>query len=150
MQRSNRVDHIYDLVGCTPVVRLNRVVPKGSAAVFVKLESANPGGSVKDRIALNMIHDAEARGALKPGMKILEATSGNTGIGLAFIAAAKGYPTLLVMPDTMTLERRALLKAYGAQIVLTPGAGGIRAAVEKAEEIASGDPCSFRFLSLPF
>ncbi len=142
-QRPNRVDHVYDLVGCTPVVRLNRVVPKGSATVFVKLESANPGGSVKDRIALSMIRDAEARGVLKPGMKILEATSGNTGIGLAFIAAAKGYPILLVMPDTMTLERRALLKAYGAQIVLTPGSGGMKAAVEKAQEVAAGDPGYF-------
>lgn len=142
-QRPIRVDHIYDLVGCTPVVRLNRVVPKGSATVFVKMESANPGGSVKDRIALNMILDAEARGALKPGMKILEATSGNTGIGLAFIAAAKAYPILLVMPDTMTLERRALLKAYGAQIVLTPGSGGMKAAVEKAEEIAARDSSYF-------
>ncbi|HJU83874.1 MAG TPA: cysteine synthase A [Holophagaceae bacterium] len=139
-QRPNRVDHAYELVGATPVVRLNRVVPEGSATVFVKLESANPGGSVKDRIALSMIEDAERRGVLKPGMRLLEATSGNTGIGLAFVAAAKGYALTLVMPDTMTLERRALLKAYGAHVVFTPGAGGMKAAVEKAQEIAALDP----------
>jgi cysteine synthase A len=138
--RPNRVDHAYQLIGATPVVRLNRIVPEGSATVFLKLESANPGGSVKDRIALAMIEDAEARGALKPGQRLLEATSGNTGIGLAFVAAAKGYAITLVMPDTMTLERRALLKAYGAHLVYTPGAGGMKAAVEKAQEIAAQDP----------
>ncbi len=143
MARPNRVEHAYDLIGHTPVVRLNRVVPEGSAKVYVKLESANPGGSVKDRISYNMIQDAEARGALRPGQTILEATSGNTGIGLAFVAAAKGYPITLVMPDTMTLERRALLKAYGAKLVLTPGSGGMKAAVEKAEELASTDPNYF-------
>lgn len=141
--RPNRVEHAYDLVGYTPVVRLNRVVPKGSAKVYVKLESANPGGSVKDRIALSMIQDAEARGALKAGMTLLEATSGNTGIGLAFVAAAKGYKITLVMPDTMTLERRALLKAYGAELVLTPGSGGMKAAVDKAQELAEADPTHF-------
>ncbi|MBP1771738.1 MAG: cysteine synthase [Holophagaceae bacterium] len=141
--RPNRVEHAYDLVGYTPVVRLNRVVPKGSAKVYVKLESANPGGSVKDRIALSMIQDAEARGALKAGMTLLEATSGNTGIGLAFVAAAKGYKITLVMPDTMTLERRALLKAYGAELVLTPGSGGMKAAVDKAQELAEADPTYF-------
>ncbi len=143
LARPARVDHAWQLIGFTPVVRLNRVVPKGSATVYVKLESANPGGSVKDRIALSMIEDAEATGALKPGKHLLEATSGNTGIGLAFVAAAKGYPITLVMPDTMTLERRALLKAYGAHIVLTPGAGGIKAAVDKAQEIAATDPKYF-------
>ena len=143
MSRPNRVNHVYELIGHTPVVRLNRVVPEGSATVFLKLESANPGGSVKDRIALAMILDAEQRGVLKPGMRILEATSGNTGIGLAFVAAAKGYAITLVMPDTMTMERRALLKAYGAEIVLTPGAGGIKAAVEKAQEIADSNPIYF-------
>src|SRR5208337_3850885 len=112
MPRPNRVEHAYELIGYTPVVRLNRIVPEGSATVYVKLESANPGGSVKDRIALSIIEDAEATGTLKPGMTILEATSGNTGIGLAFVAAAKGYAITLVMPDTMTLERRSLLKAY--------------------------------------
>lgn len=141
--RPNRVEHAYDLVGYTPVVRLNRVVPAGSAKIYVKLESANPGGSVKDRIALSMITDAEARGVLKPGMTLLEATSGNTGIGLAFVAAAKGYKIALVMPDTMTQERRALLKAYGAELVLTPGSGGMKAAVDKAEELADSDPSYF-------
>jgi cysteine synthase A len=139
MPRSNRVDHVYELIGCTPVVRLNHVVPEGAATVFVKLESANPGGSVKDRIALSIIEDAEAKGWLKPGQVILEATSGNTGIGLAFVAAAKGYRITLVMPDTMTLERRSLLKAYGAELILTPGSEGMRGAVEKAEALAKGD-----------
>ena len=141
--RPNRVEHAYDLVGYTPVVRLNRLVPKGSAKVYVKLESANPGGSVKDRIALSMIQDAETRGVLKPGMTLLEATSGNTGIGLAFVAAAKGYKITLVMPDTMTQERRSLLKAYGAELVLTPGSGGMKAAVDKAQELADSDPSFF-------
>ena len=135
-----RVDFAYQLIGRTPVVRLHRLVPEGSAAVFVKLESENPGGSVKDRIALSMIEDAESKGFLRPGIRLLEATSGNTGIGLAFVAAAKGYPITLVMPDTMTSERRALLKAYGASLVLTPGAGGMKAAVEKADEIAAANP----------
>jgi len=138
--RPNRVEFAYELIGRTPAVRLHRLVPEGSAAVFVKLESQNPGGSVKDRIALAMIEDAEAKGLLRPGARLLEATSGNTGIGLAFVAAAKGYPITLVMPDTMTAERRALLKAYGAHLVLTPGAGGIKAAVEKADEIAAANP----------
>lgn len=139
LNRPNRVDHAYELIGFTPVVRLNRIVPKGSATIFVKLESANPGGSVKDRIALSMIEDGESRGLLKPGMRILEATSGNTGIGLAFVASAKGYKFTLVMPDTMTLERRALVKAYGAELILTPGSGGMKGAVEKAEELARAD-----------
>ncbi len=143
MPRPNRVDHAYELIGYTPVVRLNRIVPEGAATIYVKLESANPGGSVKDRIALSIIEDAEERGVLKPGQVILEATSGNTGVGLAFVAAAKGYGMALVMPDTMTLERRALLKAYGAELILTPGAGGMKAAVDKAEELARTDPKYF-------
>jgi cysteine synthase A len=141
--RPNRVEHAYDLIGFTPVVRLNRIVPAGSARIYLKLESANPGGSVKDRIALAMIQDAEARGVLKPGMTLLEATSGNTGIGLAFVAATKGYRITLVMPDTMTQERRALLKAYGAELVLTPGSGGMKAAVDKAQELADGNASYF-------
>jgi len=143
LTRPNRVDYAYQLIGCTPVVKLNRIVPEGAATVYVKLESANPGGSVKDRIALNMIEDAEKRGVLKPGSVLLEATSGNTGVGLAFVAAAKGYAITLVMPDTMTLERRSLLKAYGAELLLTPGSGGMKAAVEKAEELAKEDPKYF-------
>ncbi len=143
MPRPNRVDHAYELIGYTPVVRLNRIVPEGAATVYVKLESLNPGGSVKDRIALSIIEDAEATGRLKPGQVILEATSGNTGIGLAFVAAAKGYGITLVMPETMTLERRSLLKAYGADLILTPGPGGMKAAVDKAEELAKTDPKYF-------
>jgi Pyridoxal-phosphate dependent enzyme len=136
-ERPNRVEFAYDLIGYTPVVRLSRIVPKGSAKVYVKLESANPGGSVKDRIALSMIQDAETKGVLKAGMTLLEATSGNTGIGLAFVAATKGYKITLVMPDTMTQERRSLLKAYGAELLLTPGSGGMKAAVDKAQELAA-------------
>jgi cysteine synthase A len=149
MPRPNRVDHAYELIGYTPVVRLNRIVPDGAATIFVKLESANPGGSVKDRIALSIIEDAEQRGTLKPGQTILEATSGNTGIGLAFVAAAKGYPMTLVMPDTMTLERRSLLKAFGAELILTPGAGGMKGAVDKAEELAQSEPGKY-FLARQF
>jgi cysteine synthase len=143
MPRPQRVEHAYELIGYTPVVRLNRIVTEGAATLYVKLESANPGGSVKDRIALSIIEDGEARGVLKPGQTILEATSGNTGVGLAFVAAAKGYPMTLVMPDTMTLERRALLKAYGADLVLTPGSGGMKGAVDKAEELARADSSFF-------
>lgn len=149
MPRSNRVDHVYELIGSTPVVRLNRVVPEGAATVWVKLESANPGGSVKDRIALNIIEDAEKSGALKVGQIILEATSGNTGVGLAFVAAAKGYRMALVMPDTMTLERRSLLKAYGAELILTPGAEGMKGAVDKAEALAQLEPEKY-FLARQF
>ncbi len=143
MPRPNRVNFAYELIGHTPVVRLNRIVPEGSATIYLKLESANPGGSVKDRIALAMVQDAEARGVLKPGMTVLEATSGNTGIGLAFVAATKGYKFTLVMPDTMTLERRSLVKAYGAELVLTPGSLGMKGAVDKAEELAVADPSYF-------
>lgn len=143
MPRSNRVNHVFELIGNTPVVRLNRVVPEGAATVFVKLESVNPGGSVKDRIALSIIEDAEKRGALRPGQVVLEATSGNTGVGLALVAAAKGYGMAIVMPDTMTLERRSLLKAYGAELILTPGSEGMKGAVDKAEAMAKTDPKYF-------
>ncbi|HPS68026.1 MAG TPA: cysteine synthase A [Holophaga sp.] len=143
MPRPNRVDHVYELIGNTPVVRLNRVVPEGAATVFVKLESANPGGSVKDRIALHLLEDAERRGALRPSQVVLEATSGNTGVGLALVAAAKGYGVAIVMPDTMTVERQALLRAYGAEVILTPGSEGMKGAVEKAEALARSDPKYF-------
>lgn len=127
---------VSELVGQTPVVKLNRIVEENSADVYLKLEYFNPGSSVKDRIALAMIEAAESEGLLKAGSTIIEPTSGNTGIGLAMIAAAKGYKAVLVMPDTMSIERRNLLRAYGAQLVLTPGADGMKGAIAKAEELA--------------
>ena len=130
---------ISQLIGQTPIVKLNRLVPTEGADVFVKLEGFNPGGSVKDRIALSMIERAEQEGKLKPGMTIVEPTSGNTGIGLAMIAAAKGYGIYLVMPDTMSIERRKLMAAYGAEFILTPGSEGMKGAVAKAGELASQD-----------
>ncbi|RHW31826.1 cysteine synthase A [Neobacillus notoginsengisoli] len=127
---------IADLVGNTPIVKLNRLVDENSAEVYLKLEYMNPGSSVKDRIALAMIEAAEESGSLKKGDTIIEPTSGNTGIGLAMVAAAKGYKTLLVMPETMSVERRNLLRAYGAELVLTPGPEGMGGAIRKAEELA--------------
>ena len=126
---------ILDLVGNTPMVRLQRLPPAGSALVWAKLEAFNPGGSVKDRIAKAMIEAAEESGVLSPGGTIVEPTSGNTGIGLAMTAAVKGYRLILTMPDTMTAERRALLAAYGAELVLTPGEQGMKGAIAKAEEL---------------
>jgi len=133
-------DNITELVGNTPLVRVNRIVPEGAAEYIVKLESFNPLSSVKDRIALSMIEDAEARGELHPGSVIVEATSGNTGIGLAFIAAAKGYKCALVMPDTMSVERRKLLEALGAKLILTPGTAGLPEALKVAREYAENTP----------
>ncbi|MCK8826154.1 cysteine synthase A [Natroniella acetigena] len=130
------VDNITELVGKTPIVKLDRVVPEDVGEVYVKLESFNPGGSIKDRIALNMIETAEKEGDLKSGGTIVEPTSGNTGIGLAFIGAAKGYNVILVMPNTMSIERRKILKAYGAELILTPGEDGMPGAIEKAKELA--------------
>ena len=129
------VDNIVQLIGDTPVVKLNRVVPEGAADVYVKLEYQNPGGSVKDRIALAMIERAEQEGKIKPGDTIVEPTSGNTGIGLAFVAAAKGYKAVFTMPETMSIERRNLLKAYGAEVVLTPGSEAMKGAIKKAKEL---------------
>ncbi|HOB91926.1 MAG: cysteine synthase A [Bacillota bacterium] len=128
-------DSVIDLIGRTPVVRLNRLVKSDSAEVLVKLESFNPGGSVKDRIALSMIEAAEREGKLKPGATIVEPTSGNTGVGLAMVAAAKGYHLILTMPETMSIERRKLLSAFGAELVLTPGSEGMPGAIRKAQEI---------------
>lgn len=127
---------ISELIGQTPIVKLNRIVEDGSADVYLKLEYMNPGSSVKDRIALAMIEAGEEAGTLKAGDTIVEPTSGNTGIGLAMVAAAKGYRALLVMPDTMSMERRNLLRAYGAELVLTPGAEGMGGAIRKAEELS--------------
>ena len=121
------VKSVTELIGQSPVVKLKRMVPEGAADVFVKLEFFNPGGSVKDRIALSMIQQAEADGRLKPGQTIIEPTSGNTGIGLAMVGAALGYPVKIVMPDTMSIERRKLMQAYGADLLLTPGAEGMKA-----------------------
>lgn len=126
---------IADLIGNTPIVRLNRLTGENDAEVYAKLEYMNPGSSVKDRIALAMIEEAEASGELKEGDTIVESTSGNTGIGIAMVAAVKGYRAILIMPDTMSLERRNLLRAYGAELILTPGSGGMNAAIKKAEEL---------------
>ncbi|QQZ09512.1 cysteine synthase A [Heyndrickxia vini] len=131
------VNSIAELVGGTPVVKLKRATNENQAEVYLKLEYMNPGSSVKDRIALAMIEAAEKDGKIMPGDTIVEPTSGNTGIGLAMIAAVKGYKAVLVMPDTMSLERRNLLRAYGAELVLTPGAEGMNGAVKKAEDLAS-------------
>lgn len=135
-----KATHIHELIGRTPIVSLNRMVDPGSARVYVKLEFFNPGGSVKDRIALSMIEDAEARGALRPGMTIVEATSGNTGIGLAFVAASKRYEVIQFMPDSMSQERRDLLSAFGAKLSLTPASEGMKGAVSGAEDFAKKDP----------
>jgi len=132
-----RALNILELVGDTPIVRLNRLPADGSAAIWAKVESFNPMSSVKDRIGLAMVEAAERDGGLKPGATIVEPTSGNTGIGLAMAAAVRGYKLILTMPDTMSEERRALLAALGAELVLTPGKDGMRGAIEKAEELVA-------------
>ena len=130
-------ENITELIGKTPIVKLNHLVPEGAADIYVKLEAFNPGSSVKDRIALSMIEKAERDGLLQPGSTIVEATSGNTGIGLSWVGAAKGYKVVIVMPETMSVERRKIIQAYGAELVLTPGSEGMKGAIAKAEEIAA-------------
>ena len=140
---SKIANSVVDLIGNTPLVRLRKVTEGAGAEVLAKLEFQNPGGSVKDRIALSMIEAAEAAGKIGPDTIILEPTSGNTGIGLAMVAAAKGYKCTLIMPDTMSVERRKLLKAYGAELILTPGAEGMRGAIRVANEMVAADPRYF-------
>jgi cysteine synthase len=137
-----KAQSILETIGRTPVVRLNRLFP-GDKEVWVKLERANPGGSIKDRIALAMIEDAEKKGLLKKGSVIIEPTSGNTGIGLAIVAAVKGYRLILVMPESMSIERRRLITAYGAELDLTPREKGMKGAIERAKELAAATPGSW-------
>lgn len=134
---------VLELIGNTPIVRLNRLPGKDSAVIYAKLEQFNPGGSVKDRICLSMIQDAQKEGRLKSGSTIIEPTSGNTGIGLAMIGAVLGYRVILTMPETMSLERIYILKSYGAEVVLTPGIDGMTGAIKKAEALYKATPNSF-------
>jgi len=136
-------DNVLETIGKTPLVRLNKITEGINATIVAKQESRNPGGSIKDRICLSMIEEAEKQGIVKPGATFVEPTSGNTGIGLAMVAAVKNYKLILTMPETMSLERRNLLKAYGAQLVLTPGLEGMGGAIKKAEEIVAATPNSF-------
>jgi cysteine synthase A len=137
---SNIYNDNADSIGKTPLVRINHITQGAKATVLAKVEGRNPAYSVKCRIGANMIWDAEKRGALKPGMEIVEPTSGNTGIALAYVAAAKGYKLTLTMPETMSIERRRVLAAFGAQLVLTPGPEGMKGAIKRAEEIAASEP----------
>ena len=138
-----RANNILELIGSTPLVKLNRIVEENMADIYAKLEFFNPGGSIKDRICLSMIEDAERKGLLKPGATIIEPTSGNTGIGLAMVAAVKGYKLILTMPESMSMERVFILESYGAEVLLTPGEEGMIGAVNKAEELARQTPGSF-------
>jgi len=134
---------ISETIGSTPLIRLNKIAKDIDAKILGKLESFNPGGSVKDRIGFSMIKDAEEKGILKPGMTIIEPTSGNTGIALAFIAAAKGYKLIITMPDTMSVERQKLLGLFGVEVILTPGEKGMKGAIEKAEGLMKDIPGAF-------
>ncbi len=140
LKYAESVEGVLELIGDTPIVKLKKVNPGEGVEILLKLEYFNPGGSIKDRVALRMVEEAEKEGFLKPGSVILEPTSGNTGIGLALIAAARGYRLILVMPETMSLERRSLLKALGAELILTPGDKGMKGALEKTEEILKERP----------
>ena len=141
--RSNSIETILQLIGETPLVRLNRVIHDGAAAVYGKLESLNPGGSVKDRIALSMVENAEKEGRLNPGDTMVEPTSGNTGVGLAVVSAVKGYKLILTMPDDMSIERRRLFERFGVELHLTPAIEGMTGAVYAAEQIAENNPHFF-------
>jgi len=134
---SRIVNDITELIGDTPIIRLGRTAPSGVAEIYLKLEHLNIGGSVKDRIALNMIEKAEAEGLIKPGDTLIETTSGNTGVGLALVAAVKGYRLIITMSDAVSVERRKLMEAYGAEVILTPAAGGIQAGLDKMKELAA-------------
>ena len=136
-------NNVLETIGKTPLIQLNQITQGLKCAVVAKTESRNPGGSVKDRICLSMIEEAEKQGIINPGATLIEPTSGNTGIGLAMVAAVKGYKLILTMPETMSIERRNLLKAYGAQLVLTPGPEGMGGAIKKAEELTANTPNSF-------
>ncbi len=133
-------DNSLELIGGTPLVKLNKVVPSNGSNIFVKLESTNPGGSVKDRIALSMVEDAEKKGLLKPGATIIEPTSGNTGIGLALVGAVKGYKVILVMSENMSMERRTILESYGAKVDLSRAEFGMQGTIERAEELLAANP----------
>jgi cysteine synthase A len=137
------VNNVLELIGNTPMVKLNRILESDMAEILAKIESYNPGGSVKDRICLSMIEDAEKKGELRPGSTIIEPTSGNTGIGLAMVAAVKGYKCILTMPETMSLERIYILKSFGAEVILTPGIDGMSGSIKKAEELLRKTPNSF-------
>lgn len=139
----NVYENVLDLIGRTPLVEIKKLNKNGKARVFVKLESRNPGGSIKDRPALKMLEDAEKSGLITPKTLIIEPTSGNTGVGLALCCAVKGYKLILTMPENMSLERRLLLKAYGAELILTPAESGMKGAVDKALELSKNNPDSF-------